>query len=365
MTRIAIAGLALLASAGFVAGESALEMYQKLKSQVKAGACGDALKTLDAIELENGKPGHEQDRKSAAAPVAFYRGVCTAALGKRDEAKAQFSTFLTLAPNGTINPTIYPKEAVAAFEEAKKDLGAKQPSGGAAPTISASYAKFVMAAPPPAESFGEDWANGPVRALLGADEQRQFARLRDDTSRSEFIRGFWQARDSPRNGPFRQEFDRRVAFADATLGQDQTRGSLSERGMVFVLIGPPESVARRSLGGRDDRIRDGGINSLDQHDEQLANLNQQAGVRSATGTTTHEKTSDQMDNPASNAREATESWREVWHYSRELLPKNVPYGSVDFEFVTLRGQGKNVLEKNTTAVRTIDAAKKGVINDKT
>lgn len=154
-----------------------------------------------------------------------------------------------------------------------------------------------------------------------------------------------------------------MAFADARMGEGQTRGSLTDRGMVFVLLGPPSTVARKSLGGRDDRARAGGINSIERHDEGLANLNQQAGVRSATGTTTHNATSDGIENQTVSSHETADSWREVWHYTRELLPKTVPYSAVDLEFVTLRGQGQNVLEKNATTTQTLDSAKKGLVRD--
>jgi GWxTD domain-containing protein len=55
-----------------------------------------------------------------------------------------------------------------------------------------------------------------------------------------FVEAFWRARAG--NDHFRAIFERRVAFADADLGQEGKsgdRGSMTDRGMVFILLGPP------------------------------------------------------------------------------------------------------------------------------
>ena len=73
--------------------------------------------------------------------------------------------------------------------------------------------------------------------------------------RSEFVTEFWK---SPTRFPRRRktssatEFERRVAFADMRLGQDETRGSLTDRGMLFTLLGPPTWVGRKPIAIGDD-----------------------------------------------------------------------------------------------------------------
>ena len=52
---------------------------------------------------------------------------------------------------------------------------------------------------------------------------------------------------------FKTGFDRRVAFADANFVQAEgTRGSMTDRGMVFVLLGPPTYVGRKPIRTGDD-----------------------------------------------------------------------------------------------------------------
>jgi hypothetical protein len=55
--------------------------------------------------------------------------------------------------------------------------------------------------------------------------------------------------------------------------------------------------------------------------------------------------------------DSASNWREVWHYRRELLPGGVPYQQVDFEFITRKGYGTNVLQRDSAALTTLDAAR--------
>ena len=61
--------------------------------------------------------------------------------------------------------------------------------------------------------------------------------------------------------------------------------------------------------------------------------------------------------PSRNAVDSDNNRVEVWHYRRELLPSGVPYQQVDFQFVTKKGYGMQVLQRETESVNTLDAAK--------
>lgn len=96
------------------------ELFGTAKQQVKAEAWADALKTLETLEAESAKPGNEAIQKQLEGPLAFYRGVARANLGKTDEAVVDFGAFLTVQPNATIDKAVYSKKAVAAFEKLRR-----------------------------------------------------------------------------------------------------------------------------------------------------------------------------------------------------------------------------------------------------
>ena len=103
--------------------------------------------------------------------------------------------------------------------------------------------------------LGEDWATGPAKYLLTSAQRQDFERLADSFARSEYIAVFWKAHDPKPETPeneFREEFERRVAFADLRFNQDETRGSLTDRGMVFILLGPPTYNGQKPLAANDE-----------------------------------------------------------------------------------------------------------------
>jgi len=42
----------------------------------------------------------------------------------------------------------------------------------------------------------------------------------------------------------------------------------------------------------------------------------------------------------------------------------LPYGQVDFEFITRQGYGKNVLQREAPVLNTVDAARKAILVDR-
>src|SRR5580765_8990700 len=87
--------------------ETLPELFGKLKEQIKSSSWADALKTVDALDTESAKPGNEAARKQLEGPLAFYRGVCDANLGKDDKAVEDFAAFQKLQPNAEIDKAIY------------------------------------------------------------------------------------------------------------------------------------------------------------------------------------------------------------------------------------------------------------------
>jgi len=96
------------------------------------------------------------------------------------------------------------------------------------------------------------WGAGPVQMLMLPEEERRWSQITDDAEAEGFIRLFWAQRD-PSLGTdlneFRREFEQRVAFADHQFEGEGKVGSLTDRGMVFVLLGPPERIQRPGAAG--------------------------------------------------------------------------------------------------------------------
>jgi GWxTD domain-containing protein len=343
--RAAAVGLLLLAaSAGY--GASLPELLQKAKEEFRSGSYSDALKTLSDIDAESRKPGLEKDRAMLEPIVAFYRGASYASLGKKEEARANFALFLTHQPNASLDPSVYSKKVIAALEDARKSLPVAEATGDA--SIESAYRVFAApSAALAAEVPGADWSEGPVRYVLTPAERQEYQGLSDPASRSAFVVDFWQKRDATPDTPAneaRAEFEKRVAFADSRFTQQETRGSLTDRGMVFVLLGPPSYVGRKPLAATDD--------TADTRALSYGTVNEAAGRRGSVP----------RRDPAPLGRKATDAannWREVWHYRKENLPAAVPYLQVDFEFVTKRGYGENILQRDAPALDTLERARAG------
>ena len=325
-SRWIVVALALSVAPMAAGASGVVELFQKAKSEFAAAHYADALKALDELQGESSKPENEKYRAQLAPALAFYRGASLAALGREAEARSEFNTYLDLQPQASIEASTYPKKVVAAFEAVRKS---REKSGGSDPGLAAAYREFRATAPA-AESDAR-WAAGPVRYLLSEKEKAAFAALSDPNERNRFVEEFWRVRDPK----FRTEFERRVAFADARFGQGETPGSLSDRGMVFILLGPPTYIGRKPL-----TTEDAAQPSLDTSGLLSTHLSQGARL------------------PEKTALSGEANWLEVWHYRQELLPAGVPYQQVDVGFVTKKGYGENVLQRDSPTLTAIETAKK-------
>jgi GWxTD domain-containing protein len=331
------------------------QLLQRAKEQFRLGAFVQSLATLDALEQESWKEGHENDRTKLTPVLAFYRAVSHASLGHGPQAREQFEIFLAFQPEVDLDPAVYSKRIVAALEEARRALRARgqEPAPPGANTLVLAYKTFQRPSLQADENLGEEWAEGPVRFLLTGDERRGYARLPDPQTRSEFVTAFWKDRD-PRpetaSNEFKDEFDRRVAFADSRFTQAETRGSMTDRGMVFILLGPPTYVGRKPLTAGDDANDSSALFRFRRSDVRIASM---------PGGTRKDQVArvDRVTGPGSTVNDAASNWREVWHYRREHLPREVPYLQVDFDFVTKQGYGENVLQRETQVLDTLERAK--------
>ncbi len=320
------------------------ELFQKAKAQVKGESWTEALQTLDALEAEAARPGNEAARQQLAAPTAFYRGVCEANLGTAERAQADFATFLRENPGATIDKVMYSKKAVAAFEAARKNVAFEAASEEAASGGSLSlFQRFEKFKAPPnmGEKPDDRWADGPVKWIMTAEEKAAWRGLTGGAERAEFVEKFWERRN-PKPGSedniARTGFDRRVAFADTYfLLDEQQRGSLTDAGMVFILLGPPTWTGRKPvLTGEDPS--DSGMSLESQWWMAGRNSVHIDGAR---------------------ATDASGAFREIWHYRREALPKGVSAYQVNVVFITKKGYGRSVLQREPATLAALDAARPG------
>jgi GWxTD domain-containing protein len=329
------------------------QLLHKAKEQFRLAAFQDALATLDELERESQQPEFDKDRAALAPALAFYRGACLASLDRPAEAQLQFRAFLAFQPNVSLDPAVYSKKVIAALEDSRKSLRASRELPSANGSLADTYRAFPQPTHDEQVSLGEDWADGPARFLMTAEERRAFARLPDPVSRSEFVTAFWKARDNrpeTTENEFRDEFEKRVAFADARFTQGETAGSLTDRGMVFILLGPPTYAGQKPLTSGEDRNDRASLFRYRPADVKIA--------ASPGGTTSDTaRRVDAVTGPGTKLNDAARNWREVWHYRREILPAGIPYHQVDFEFVTKEGYGEHVLQRETQVLDTLEKAK--------
>ncbi len=345
--------IAALATA--LGAQSIPELFGQAKAQIKAESWKDASKTLDALDAESQKPGNEGVRKQLEGPLAFYRGVCDANLGQTDAAVEQFGAFLAGQPNASIDPNVYSKKAVAAFEKAQK-AAASDPDR--APSIANAYKAFQ---PPPAapEVVDQYWADGPVKWIMTAEEKKTWAGLADGNARTDFVERFWAARQSlpgAEGRAYRQEFERRVAFADANLAIDsEQKGSVTDRGMVFVLLGSPTYAARKPLRTGDDQSISDGLSTVGSQDAKNAQRGATSGGKSTSGKLA--TLSAGFAGPGKTGMDSSNNVMEIWTYRKDRLPAGVPYHEVAFQFLTKPGYGTEVLQRESETVTVLEAAK--------
>ncbi|HEY6146287.1 MAG TPA: GWxTD domain-containing protein [Thermoanaerobaculia bacterium] len=315
------------------AAETLPDLFHKAKLRISAGDFQGGLLALAELNTEAAKPENAAAREALRPAAAFYRGVCLASIGRADEARAEFAIYVAANPEKGIDRNAYPKKVVAAFDEARKSTRGSAAGGESISSLAAAYRQM----PPPrgdGAAPGPDWAAGPARHLLTAQEVRNFERISDDRERAEFVSRFWRGPEGGTGGKgeeFRREFERRASFADEHFGEDKVRGSLTDRGMVFILMGPPSAVIRRPIAAADDTPSMLSMNSA-------TNPVPKGPIGLSPS-----------DQPA--------NWREVWRFNRELLPSEVPYQLVDFAFQTRIDYGRNVLQREPAVLRALDEAR--------
>lgn len=112
-------------------------------------------------------------------------------------------------------------------------------------------ALFVMAIAASAFAALSDantqFGNGPAKFLMSKEEMAAWKSINSDADAQAFIDKFWARRDPTPGTPaneFRNEFEARAKYADEHFTEGRTKGSLTDRGRVFLILGSPTVVKR-------------------------------------------------------------------------------------------------------------------------
>ena len=104
------------------------------------------------------------------------------------------------------------------------------------------------------------WLDEEVPYIISDDERRAFMSLANDEEREAFIENFWQRRnpnpDSPEN-EFREEHYRRIQYANDHFPAGKP-GWKTDRGRIYIMWGPPDSIDSHPSGGLYERPMDEG-----------------------------------------------------------------------------------------------------------
>lgn len=239
---------------------------------------------------------NDGERAQALTALHFYAAIAYHNIPDLDRAKEHLQFFFTQQPNARIDPKIYGQNFVTFFNNVRTT-----PTTASTVTFDSLYPPISVS--PPRPFIG--WVATPEYQFLATpEEKKSYDSLVDEASQKAFIDEFWKRRDpSPADGrnEFRDLVMERVAFADYYFSSGDVRGSLTDRGKIFLLLGKPGAIENRRF-----RPSDGNLSLQDEYDFGEATL-------------------------------------QVWRYPRAMLPVSVPTAGVSYMFVTHKRLGDHML----------------------
>lgn len=98
--------------------------------------------------------------------------------------------------------------------------------------------------------YEKAWLTEDVAYIIQSEERCVFLKFESDDEHRQFIEQFWRRRASnpdDMGNDFKEEHYRRIAFANAHFGMESP-GWMSDRGHVYIVLGPPDSIDSHSNG---------------------------------------------------------------------------------------------------------------------
>lgn len=104
------------------------------------------------------------------------------------------------------------------------------------------------------------WMNDDVRWIIGDDEIAALKQLSNQEEFDNFVEQFWLRRDPTPDTPeneFREEHYRRIAYANEHFAAGK-KGSLTDRGQIYIKFGAADEIDAHPSGGTYDRPQEEG-----------------------------------------------------------------------------------------------------------
>jgi GWxTD domain-containing protein len=314
----------LLATPLPAAEDPLLQTFVEAKAAYRAKRWADAEVALRHLLELAAAPEREPDLPRILPAYHFYAAAVAWELKDEERARKELARYFEFQPEATIDPGLYPKSFCIFFDAQRTTAARVAPP---APPAAAGLPNFsTMAADAntvPSYSGSTEWPDTPVRHLLTGAEKTEFKGLPDDAARREWVFRFWKRFDPDPASPdneFEIEFYRRVQYADQHFSTETVRGSLSDRGHVLLILGPPSYVGRRPLLRSDDI---------------MTRLNPTSRMFVTTG---------------------EEGEVETWYYRSDRLPKGLPFRNLEYRFYTKQGYGTGVFQKDARELLALQKA---------
>src|SRR5712671_1590677 len=104
------------------------------------------------------------------------------------------------------------------------------------------------------------WLDNDVKWIITGEELQAFKQLSNDEERDQFIEQFWLRRDPTPDtveNEFKDEHYRRIAYANEHFASG-VPGWRTDRGRIYVVFGPPDSIDSHPSGGSYQRPQEEG-----------------------------------------------------------------------------------------------------------
>jgi GWxTD domain-containing protein len=109
------------------------------------------------------------------------------------------------------------------------------------------YGQAVPEKKEPLSEWSRQWLEEVVPYIITDAEKSFFLSLPNEAERGKFIQNFWDKRDPNSQTPeneFKLAYYRRIAQANKRFGSESIAGWRTDRGRIYILLGPPHDIQR-------------------------------------------------------------------------------------------------------------------------